>query len=119
MAIPRARRLAVEHLVQHAMPTFGTESAIPVEAGHAISARPISNLAPTSNSCCVVVGKLPRIEPLLDRASIGSRRVQILPKPNTEISMTGAYAPLSRSFSCRTVLRVSSKRLIRSTRVAT
>ena len=73
VAIPSARRFAVEHLVQHAVPTFGTESAIPVESGHAINARPIAQFAADFDPGCVVVGKLPRVKPFLGpRFSRGS-----------------------------------------------
>src|SRR5258708_39711063 len=65
VAIPSARRLAVEHLVQHAVPTFGTESAIPVESGHAINAAPIAQFAPDFDLACVVVGKLRGVKQFL------------------------------------------------------
>jgi hypothetical protein len=75
MAIPSARRLAVEHLVQHAVPTLGTESAIPVESGHAINAGPTAQFAPDFDPGCVVVGKIPGVKPFLGlRFSHGPQR---------------------------------------------
>ena len=75
VAIPSARRLAVEHLVQHAVPTFGTESAIPVESGHAINARPIAQFARDFDTGCVVVGQIPSVKPFLGpRFSHGPQR---------------------------------------------
>src|SRR5205807_8977491 len=74
VAIPSARRFAVEHPVKHAVPTFGTEAAISVESGNAIHARPIAQFAADIDSGCVVVGQIPSVKPFLGPHS--SRRSQ-------------------------------------------